>query len=1083
MSQLNLASSTTANTLWSRLTSGIFGRGALAFLLASAGLSISNFVFHVVISRLIGPAAYGGLGAILGIISLLSVPIAALQLAATQAVIGHGGTESHNLNRLLKRAALAGTGGAVLVVLLARPFDGFLHFSSPMPVVMVAIWMPFAVVGAVLAGSLVGEYRFRPVAFATFVGGGLIRLVLGVFLALVGFGVTGAIVATLGAQIFMTVALAIATRHQVVVREHSASISTSTRDVALSVFALAGLSALTSVDTFLSRHFFAPVLAGQYAAGAIAAHIALFVPTAIVTVAFPHLADGEGVSDASRRAFIQGFKIMVLLGLVVAAVMTLFPSIVVSVLFGSTYGPAVAVIRPLAFESAGLSILTLFIYLHLARRSWTSIVAWVGVVSAAIVISLYHSSMYDVALIMLITTGATLIIASVPAWIALTTAALRRETDTLDGLTLPDVTVDFTLVVPFYNPGPAFGPHVSDCVEVLKASGVTFEILAVSDGSTDRSEQQLLHLDPASVRVMSYGENQGKGAALHLGLTEGRGRYLGFIDSDGDLSANLLAQFVAVIDDDGPDIAYGSKLHPQSKIIYPRVRRLYSIGYRLITRLLFRISVRDTQTGIKVIRRDVLVAVLPRMVEKKFAFDLELFVVAQKLGYNNFVELPVEIGERLTSTISINSVRETLLDTFAIFYRLRILRYYDRSIRNSSHSMGHHDESSSRGTEKDGFVKLTVQSVNDKKLRILLFNWRDIDHPNAGGAEVYTHAVIDHWIDQGHSVTLFCAAIQGRPDNECVGDFSIIRRGSRYSVYREARRYYRSEGRGHYDLVVDEINTRPFLTPKWVDDTPVVALVHQVCRELWFYQMPLPLAWIGRYVLEPKWLKKYRTTNVVTISESSKESLLQYGVRNVNVIPEGVDFTYVEVSPPRELYPTVVFVGRLESHKRPAEAIQAFTYLRREYPQSIMWIIGSGPMESELRALSPSGVRFLGKLTEEAKMNRLQRAHVLVATSVREGWGLVVTEAATVGTPTIAYDVPGLRDSVTASGGLLTSPNPDALGRELCKYFAKVAADGVPKISAGGVTSWKSVADDILSVALGPSFRTSRVPNSPPTQR
>jgi len=115
-------------------------------------------------------------------------------------------------------------------------------------------------------------------------------------------------------------------------------------------------------------------------------------------------------------------------------------------------------------------------------------------------------------------------------------------------------------------------------------------------------------------------------------------------------------------------------------------------------------------------------------------------------------------------------------------------------------------------------------------LRILIFTWRDLAHPKAGGAEIYTNNVAREWVRAGHDVSLFCASVEGRPANQKIGGVHIIRRGTQYSVYREAMRFYLEEGRGKFDLIIDEVNTRPFLTPKWVDDAPVIALTFQVCR-------------------------------------------------------------------------------------------------------------------------------------------------------------------------------------------------------------------------------------------------------------
>jgi len=155
---------------------------------------------------------------------------------------------------------------------------------------------------------------------------------------------------------------------------------------------------------------------------------------------------------------------------------------------------------------------------------------------------------------------------------------------------------------------------------------------------------------------------------------------VGFIDADGDLPALLISNFIELTRvDNAPDIVLGSKRHPDSDVDYPWLRRLYSLGYQLLIGILFRLPMRDTQTGLKFIRREVLSAVVPRMVEKRFAFDLELLVVARHLGYRQFVEAPVQIGERFSSTVSMRAVQGMILDTLAIFYRLHILRYYDRT--------------------------------------------------------------------------------------------------------------------------------------------------------------------------------------------------------------------------------------------------------------------------------------------------------------------------------------------------------------------------------------------------------------------
>jgi glycosyltransferase involved in cell wall biosynthesis len=245
---------------------------------------------------------------------------------------------------------------------------------------------------------------------------------------------------------------------------------------------------------------------------------------------------------------------------------------------------------------------------------------------------------------------------------------------------LPDPTLDVSIVVPYYNPGNRLRATVEDMVRVLDASGMTFEIIAVSDGSTDGSPFTLAGFPESVVRTMSFADNVGKGRALRAGLATGRGRYLGFIDADGDISPELLAPFVSIMRSEQPDIIIGSKRHPESSVHYPPLRRLYSWGFQHLIALLFRLHVKDTQVGIKLVDRRVIADVLPLLRESRFALDLELLVLARRLGYTRIVEAPVRIRERFGSTISLKAVWLLLVDTIALFIRYSVRHDYDAAL-------------------------------------------------------------------------------------------------------------------------------------------------------------------------------------------------------------------------------------------------------------------------------------------------------------------------------------------------------------------------------------------------------------------
>lgn len=231
--------------------------------------------------------------------------------------------------------------------------------------------------------------------------------------------------------------------------------------------------------------------------------------------------------------------------------------------------------------------------------------------------------------------------------------------------------LELSIVLPFYNPGTRLARHLGDVVAALEDTGLSFEVLAVSDGSTDDSADSIAPLVGGRVRRIDMPQHVGKGEALRVGLSQGRGRYLGFIDADGDIPARHLGAFVEAIRSGSVDMVVGSKRHPDSEVAYPPLRRLYSWAYQQMVRLLFRLEVRDTQTGLKILRREVLEEVLPETFEERFAFDLELLVLARRHGFERVAELPVHVEQRLGSTISAAAVLGIVADTVGLWLRLR----------------------------------------------------------------------------------------------------------------------------------------------------------------------------------------------------------------------------------------------------------------------------------------------------------------------------------------------------------------------------------------------------------------------------
>jgi glycosyltransferase involved in cell wall biosynthesis len=240
-----------------------------------------------------------------------------------------------------------------------------------------------------------------------------------------------------------------------------------------------------------------------------------------------------------------------------------------------------------------------------------------------------------------------------------------------------------SILMPAYNEASSIAENVCETVETMHALGIDFEIVVIDDGSMDGTHtaaSSVLTRWPEQVRVVRCARNEGKGNALICGASYSKGEHIAFLDADMDLHPEQLARFLEIMDERHAAAVIGSKFHPDSKVDYPPERRVYSFFYYMLVRALFGLPVRDTQTGIKLFKREVLDHVLPRILVKRFAFDLELLANVHHFGYR-IVEAPVTLNfTRVCSRLRLAAVWSVFLDTLAIFYRMRILRYYDRPL-------------------------------------------------------------------------------------------------------------------------------------------------------------------------------------------------------------------------------------------------------------------------------------------------------------------------------------------------------------------------------------------------------------------
>lgn len=239
-----------------------------------------------------------------------------------------------------------------------------------------------------------------------------------------------------------------------------------------------------------------------------------------------------------------------------------------------------------------------------------------------------------------------------------------------------------SVIIPAYNKASEVFSVISSYVAELRLTPYDWEIIAVDDASRDHTLREAIRSkrfngDTSRIKIYSYDLNQGKGFALYFGFGKSTGQTVVFADSDLDLPAANLRRLLNYHSASRADITIGSKRHELSSINYPTLRRIQSKAYQLLIKALFNLEVSDTQVGLKVFRRRVLSDCLPRIVVKKFAFDVELLVVAKSLGYRKITEAPIDLNFNFTSTISLKCIRNILQDTLAIYWRKNILKYYD----------------------------------------------------------------------------------------------------------------------------------------------------------------------------------------------------------------------------------------------------------------------------------------------------------------------------------------------------------------------------------------------------------------------
>jgi len=325
-------------------------------------------------------------------------------------------------------------------------------------------------------------------------------------------------------------------------------------------------------------------------------------------------------------------------------------------------------------------------------------------------------------------------------------------------------------------------------------------------------------------------------------------------------------------------------------------------------------------------------------------------------------------------------------------------------------------------------------------MNILIFSWRGPGHPHAGGAEQATQEYAKGWVKLGHNVTLFTSYYSGAKKQEIIDGVKIKRSGSQiFGVHIAAFQWFIFDKHEKFDIVIDQFHGIPFFTPIYVREKKL-AFIHEVTKEVWDlnpWNWPFNLipAIIGK-IFEPYLFKIfYRNIPFMTGANSTKQDLIFWGIpkKNITIIPYGVNLPRIR-SFQKEDKKTLIFLGALSRDKGIEDIIKIFSKLNNSNHDFQFWIVGKcekhylNKLKKQIDRLGITNkIKFWGFVTEEQKFKLLGKAHLLIDPSVREGWGLVVIEAAAVETPTVGYNVAGLKDSIVdGKTGLLCNPDPDS---------------------------------------------------------
>jgi glycosyltransferase involved in cell wall biosynthesis len=387
-------------------------------------------------------------------------------------------------------------------------------------------------------------------------------------------------------------------------------------------------------------------------------------------------------------------------------------------------------------------------------------------------------------------------------------------------------------------------------------------------------------------------------------------------------------------------------------------------------------------------------------------------------------------------------------------------------------------------------IAITEKSLSDPSLqamveesgltRVHFLAWRDLADPEAGGSEVHADKVAEAWASAGLDVTMRTAAAAGQREYGKRNGYSVVRKAGRYTVFPRTALSGAIGRTGPRDGLVEIWNGMPFFSPLWAR-CPRIVFLHHVHAEMWRMVLPPKLAKIGETIEFKAAPPFYRSTQIVTLSNSSRDEIIELlglPARNITVVPPGIDQRY-QPGGHRSPHPLVVAVGRLVPVKRPDQLVAALVEVKRRVPALEAVLVGEGyerdALETQIRAAGAEGWLHLpGRVSDGELVELYRRAWVLTSASAREGWGMTLTEAAACGTPSVVTDIAGHRDSADPDVSGILVPTPSDLPPALVRVLTDEAERS--RLSAGALAhaarfTWEATARGTFSVLAAEARR------------